>query len=273
MIKITKRRFLFIFLAVVIFITASLLLKQEYVVPIFMYHSVREDNPEGSKLIVSPKAFEAQMRFLVKNSYNVISLTRLAKIIKEKKKIPAKTVVITFDDGYRDNFLNAKPILEKYRMPATIFIAVDLIDTKVEKSEYFVDNSQFMSMDELKSLINSEFIDLGIHTFSHEDLVKLQQQNDLIYQISDARKFLEEELNCRIDSFSYPFGSFDKRIRSIVVQSGYSVAVATNPGKDYPKDDLFALKRIRISDKDSNPFVLWVKASGFYTLLKELRDD
>ncbi|MDP8260445.1 MAG: polysaccharide deacetylase family protein [Candidatus Gygaella obscura] len=271
--KIKKIKILLVILAVSIFVSVFFILRREYVVPIFMYHSVRKDNPSSTKLIVSPKAFEEQMRFLAKNSYNVISLSCLARIIQENKKIPPKTVVVTFDDGYRDNFLNAKPILEKYLIPATIFIAVDFIGQQIKQSSYFVDSSEFMSIEELKSLVDSEFIDLGIHTFSHVDLVKLDEQNDLIHEIKEPKEFLEEQLDCEMDLFSYPFGSFDKRSRSIVLQSGYVAAVATNPGRDYPKNDVFVLKRIRISEKDSNPFILWVKASGFYTLLKELRDD
>jgi len=72
--------------------------------------------------------------------------------------------------------------------------------------------------------------------------------------------------------FSYPEGRFDDKIRQLVIDAGYRLAVATHPGKYYPNDDIFALKRLRISENAKGLFVFWAETSGFYTFIKEHRD-
>lgn len=80
-------------------------------------------------------------------------------------------------------------------------------------------------------------------------------------------------MGCPVNAFSYPEGRFNDRIRKLVINAGYKLAVATNPGKKFPSDDIFALKRLRISSTSNNLFVFWIETSGFYTFVKEHRDD
>ena len=94
---------------------------------------------------------------------------------------------------------------------------------------------------------------------------------EISHQINDSKRILEKRLAAEIEEFSYPEGRFTDKIRQEVIDAGYSVAVATNPGKDYPDDDVFALKRLRISENSRNMFVFWVETSGFYTFMKEHR--
>ena len=109
----------------VIFLAGFLLvnfIQQQYVAPILMYHSVNPYVKQGSRLTVSVQTFERQMRFLKNRHYNVITLETLGDLIKNKKKIPAKTLAITFDDGYKDNYTYAFPILKKYNINNLILL-------------------------------------------------------------------------------------------------------------------------------------------------------
>lgn len=97
---------------------------------ILIYHRVNSLESDPQMLAVTPKKFEDQIRYL-KSSYNVISLQELVNHLIQGK-IPKKSVVITFDDGYADNLYNAKPILEKYEVPATVFVTGGMIDSSLE---------------------------------------------------------------------------------------------------------------------------------------------
>ena len=112
----------------IIFVSAFLLvgfIQQNYVVPILMYHSVDPNAVPGNRLAVSVNTFERQMRFLKDRHYNVVPLYVIASLVKDRRKIPPKTIAITFDDGYKDNYTYAFPILKKYNLPATMFIIVN----------------------------------------------------------------------------------------------------------------------------------------------------
>jgi peptidoglycan/xylan/chitin deacetylase (PgdA/CDA1 family) len=220
-------------------------------------------NPYVQRLIVSPRAFERQMRFLKEHHYNIVPLETLAFLIRDKKKIPPKTIAITFDDGNKDNYTNAFPILKKYVLPATMFIIVDEVGRP---------QGDRLSWDEIKVMRDSGLITFGSHSLRAEPLINIKSEEDLRKNIFDSKKILEEKLGCPVNAFSYPEGRFNDHIRKLVIDAGYKLAVTTNPGKKFPSDDIFALKRLRISSSSDNLFVFWIETSGFYTFLKEHRD-
>ncbi|MDD5355814.1 MAG: polysaccharide deacetylase family protein, partial [Candidatus Omnitrophica bacterium] len=212
--------------------------------------------------VVTVSAFDRQMRFLKLNNYNVITLEGLAYLIKEKKRIPKNTVVITFDDGHMDNYENAYPILKKYNLPATMFVIVDKLS-----------QPNFMTIEQIKEMSGSGLVTIGSHTLTERYLPKIKEENDLKSEIFDSKHKLEAILNRPVNCFSYPIGGFNKKVRQLVIDSGYSVAVTTSPGLNYPNDDPFAIKRVRISESSNNYFVFWFETSGLYKYLLELRKN
>jgi peptidoglycan/xylan/chitin deacetylase (PgdA/CDA1 family) len=219
-------------------------------------------NPYAQRLIVSPQAFERQMLFLKEHHYNVAPLETLASLIRDKKKIPPKTIAITFDDGNRDNYTNAFPILKKYGLPATMFIIVNEVGRP---------QGDRLSWDEIKLMQGSGIITFGSHTLGPEPLINIKSEEDLKKQIFDSKKILEEKLGRKMNAFSYPEGRFNDHIRQLVINAGYKLAVAANPGKKFPNDDIFALKRLRISSSSDNLFIFWIETSGFYNFIRERR--
>ena len=281
-----KNRKCFIISAIclVLIVAGVLWLRAQYVVPVIMYHKI-DGNSAASRLSVSPDSFKRQMRFLKNQHYNVVKLEELAGMIKENGahpgsspgflgrnteprfivsgrmyKIPSKTIAITFDDGYESNYTNAFPVLKRLGLHATIFIIPALVGT-----EGYATWSQIIEMSE------SGFVTIGSHTMTHPWL-PTQPVQKLDQEIRDSKIAIESHLNKEAASFSYPLGGFNKDVREKVVQAGYKIAVATNPGKRYPKHDIFAMKRLRISSTSDNLFVFWFEITGFYTWIKEHRD-
>jgi peptidoglycan/xylan/chitin deacetylase (PgdA/CDA1 family) len=258
----SKRRIL-----IAVFATIFLLLfllagymRQNYIVPILMYHSVNPDARPENRLAVSVKAFERQIHFLKNNHYRVLPLDSVADLIKENRKIPPKTVAITFDDGYKDNYTYAFPVLKKYGLPATIFVIINEVG-----------RTDRLSWDEIKTMQDSGIINFGSHALAPEPLINIQSEDELRKEIFDSKKILEEKLGRRITVFSYPGGMSNSKIRQLVIDAGYKFAVATNPGKKFVNDDLLALKRLRISSSSNNLFVFWVEVSGYYNFIREHR--
>lgn len=237
-------------------------LRQHYVVPIVMYHSVNPQAWPENKLSITVKTFERQMRFLKDNKYNVLSLEALGDLIKNKKKLPPKTLSITFDDGYRDNYIYAFPVLKKYNLPAAIFIIVNEVGRR---------QGDRLSWAEVKEMLDSGLVSFGSHALDPEPLVNLKSEEEIKRQIWESKKILEEKLGKEIVLFSYPEGRFNAKIKKLVITAGYKTAVSTNPGRSSSPDDIFALKRIRISENASSMFVFWFETSGFYTFFKERR--
>ncbi|MCK9594893.1 MAG: polysaccharide deacetylase family protein [Candidatus Omnitrophica bacterium] len=243
-----------------VFIVAAGFIRQQYLLPIAMYHSISQSVPEGNRLIVSVKTFDRQMEFLKTHKYNVISLEEAGDLIKNRKKAPARTLVLTFDDGYKDNYTYAFPILKKYNLPATIFIIVNEVG-----------RPDRLSWDQMKEMQDSGLVTFGSHTLSHPFLECVEDDQKLLEEIESSRRILQEKLASPVNTFSYPCGRLNARVRECAVNAGYKAAVATNPGKKMANDDVFALKRLRISENAANLFVFWAETSGYYNFIRENR--
>lgn len=240
-----------------IFFAARLFLATAYVFPVLMYHSI-DKNPGNSKIIVTPQDFEAQMRYLKSHGVKVITLEELIDLIKANKRLPRKTVAITFDDGYENNYTYAYPILKKNNFPATIFVIVDSIG-----------KNGYMTEEQLKELHLNK-IDIGSHSLTHRWLPKVKEE-DLIKEIFDSKKILENFF--RVKFFCYPAGGFNEKVKAIVKSAGYSGACTTDPGRRFSNCDIFALKRVRVSGGKNNLLVFRLKISGYHTWIKEHRDE
>jgi peptidoglycan/xylan/chitin deacetylase (PgdA/CDA1 family) len=249
--------------AVVIFIFFCIaVLHNKYVPPVLMYHSVNPTPAAGRMLTVSVETFRRQMHFLKAHRYNVIPLEELAALVKEKKKIPPRTLALTFDDGYVDNYTYAFPILKQYALPATLFIIVN----EVGRAQ-----NDRLNWGQIKEMQSSGLVTIGSHTMGPEPLINLKSEADVKNEIFSSKKALEYALGRDVRAFSYPEGKFNGKIRQLVIDAGYTLAVATSPGKQFPGDDVYLLKRLRISENAKNLFVFWFETSGYYNFIKERR--
>jgi peptidoglycan/xylan/chitin deacetylase (PgdA/CDA1 family) len=258
----SKRRIIVLSLIIILILGVKIFINQHYAPPIAMYHSVNPEAVDENRLEVSVENFERQMRFLKENNYNVLRLEELADLIGGKKKISPRTIALTFDDGYKDNYKYVFPILKKYNLPATMFVIVNEIG-----------RSDRLSWEEIKEMQESGLISLGSHCLGPEPLVNIKNQELLKKEIFESKNILEKKLGKEVTLFSYPEGRFNHKIKELVIEAGYRLAVTTSPGKKFADDDVFALKRLRISGTSNNLFVFWFETSGIYTFIKEHRDD
>ncbi|MFH0764441.1 MAG: polysaccharide deacetylase family protein [Candidatus Omnitrophota bacterium] len=256
-----KKKIIIISAAVIVFIAGAVFFyKMGYVVPVLMYHSI-DYNDRVTKLSLSPESFRRQMEFLHKRRYNVLPLEKIIPYIEKKKKVPPGTVAITFDDGYYNNYKYAYPVLKKYNLPATIFVIVNKVGAP-----------GYLNWKEIKEMSDSGIITIGSHTMNHLWLPDVAPRV-LEKEVKESKEILEKRLGKDVKLFCYPIGAHDKKVEKAVEDAGYACAVATNPGRFKPTDDIYAIKRVRISRTSDNMFVFWVETSGIYTWIKEHRDE
>ncbi|RJP29699.1 MAG: polysaccharide deacetylase family protein [Candidatus Omnitrophota bacterium] len=263
MLKSKKLKIIIILAALLGIVSMGLVsfIRRNYVPPILMYHFIRPGEPPSMRLTVSPATFERQMRVLKILRYKVRPLSDLVKMMESSEKIPYGTVFITFDDGSKDNYINAYPVLKKYSLPATMFI----ITQEVGRDDR-------LNWNEILKMRDSGLIDFGSHCIGPEPLVNLKSEEKIKDEIFRSKAVLEDKLNEPIELFAYPEGLFNERIRQLVIDAGYKLAFTTSK-KGYPDNDRFAMKRLRISETSANPIVFCIQVSGVYNFIKEHRDD
>ena len=226
----------------------------QYVVPIVMYHHV-DDVEHKMAPTVHPDTFSAQMAYLKERHFNVISLNELVKSLRDGEKLSRNSVVITFDDGYDNNYTKAFPILKKYDFPATLFVSSD-----------YVGQEGYVTIDQLQEMRGHKIV-IGSHTRHHAYLPDLsaEEQRDEIMQ---SKAILEEKLDGAVQYFSYPVGGFSDSIKTFVKDAGYQAAVTTNRGFDKSNQDIFEINRVKVGGNDESPIKLWAKFSGYYNILR-----
>ena len=230
-------------------------LSPRHVVPILMYH--RFGYGEGS-LFVTPANFHRQIEYIKNKGYKVISLDELVEGIKNNRTFKRKTVVITIDDGYKDNYTYAYPFLKRYNFPATIFVAANLIGNEEE----------FMNWQEIQTMFKAG-ISFGGHAKNNVYLPSIKEKEALWDEISGCKKLIEDKIASPVDYFCYPIGGFTEEIKEIVKESGYKGACTTNRGLIELNKDIYELKRVKITNSDTNkPFNFWIKLSGYYNLFR-----
>lgn len=238
---------------------AFVFMKTAYVVPVLMYHAI-DHNDKETKLSVSPDSFEKQMKFLHEHRYNVMKLDDLALLIKEKKNIPPKTIAVTFDDGFYNNYQYAYPALKKYNIPATVFVIVEKIGQQ-----------GYLGWKEIKEMSDSGIVTIGSHALSHKWLPDMGTKQ-LKSELSLSKAMLEEKTGRPVNALCYPIGAHNERVKREASLAGYAYAVGTNPGKSSPSGDIYAIKRIKVSRTSDNLFVFSLETSGYYTWVKEHRN-
>lgn len=220
---------------------------------VLTYHRIN-DGSEDSYISVSTLNFRRQMKYL-KENFEVVRLDELINDIKHKD-IRRDRVSITFDDGYRDNYTKAYPVLKELGLPATIFVSTG-----------YIGGDNRLSKDEIRDMKNGG-VDFGSHTVTHPVLTKISIE-EAAKEISDSKKDVENLLNEKIDYFAYPLGKknhFDNQISDIVKRTGYKAAFTTENGEIDYKGDPFSLKRIGI--RNCHLFVFKVRVSGIFERIR-----
>lgn len=216
-------------------------------VPILMYHKVNPDPGTGGYgLRVHPRNFEKQISYLLKSGFTAISLTDLADHYEKGSPLPPRPVIITFDDGYMDNYTYAYPILKKHGMTATVFVVAGTVGG-INEFDYNAGRqpkNKMADWTQLKEMAGGGMT-IGAHTLRHPHLGDLNPE-DVKTEITGSKMILEKELNRPVKVFCYPYGSYNETAAALVKESGFRAAVTTSQGLGRFDREPFELKRIRI---------------------------
>lgn len=175
---------------------------------VFMYHHIKPATANQDAFNIVPEIFEKQIKYLISRKYTFIGLEDLTT---QKSKIK-KPVMITFDDGYIDNYKYVFPILKKYNVKAVIFLIAGDIGKK----------SDLLTWEQVHEMEKSGLVSFGSHGLTHTNIRRMEPALAL-KELKESKAILEEKLGHKITSFCYPFGAggTDKRVRKLVFEAGY----------------------------------------------------
>ena len=208
-------------------------------VPILMYHYISVPPEDADKyrtdLSVAPDAFREQMTYLANNGFESVDLYDLSLAITGKRDLPEKPVIITMDDGYRDNFENAFPILQEFGLSATFFILTQPIDNG---------NNTYLSWEMVEEMANAG-MRIEPHSKTHADLSG-KEREDIIYEILGSKETIAAHTDQIPRFFCYPGGRYDDTTIEVVSELDFWGAVTTVGGKWHGYDDRYEWSRLRM---------------------------
>lgn len=221
---------------------------------IVAFHSVNEDAVE-SDINCTPALFEHYCRFF-KTYFDVISLSELLSRLDSGKDV-SSCLVITFDDGYKDNYTIAAPILKSMNLPATFFVTTGFINSnRVAPWDAELEiESKWMDWDDVAALDKQGF-DIGGHTVNHPSLAHLSD-DEAAQEIRQCKAELETRLQKSIPHFAYPFGGPDNMSDSKVVQvegAGFACCMSCHGGAVNRGDNVYKLRRAPITTRHLSPY-------------------
>lgn len=198
--------------------------------PILLYHRI--DIPEYalSPYYVTPEHFEQQMALLKNWGYETISMNMLARAIRAGEDLPARPLVISFDDGQLSVYENAFPIMKKYGFTGILY----LVGT-------YVDAQTFMTSAQIKEMVAAGW-EVGSHSMSHQDLTALESDQQF-YEVTKSREVLMEKIGEPVNSFAYPFGYYNEGLMNMARRAGYSSAVGVGYTYYQSEWNLYVLQR------------------------------
>jgi len=212
-------------------------------VPVLMYHRVGSLPPDPpamlAQLTVQPRVFAAQMRWLARHHFQAITPRQLFDALEKRKRLPARPVLITFDDGYRNVRFNAAPVLHRLGMPATAFVITGRLDGA---------DPSFLTWRDVRALERDGFT-IGSHTVHHIPLSSASPAQ-ATRELTRSRATLERHLGHPVEWFAYPYGSTSAAVVTLVHKSGYLLAFTTQKGATQYTRAPLLLSRYEIARDD-----------------------
>lgn len=237
-------------------------------IPILMYHSIADDVDADVhpyfRTVTTPATFARQVTYLQQNGYNAITLSEAVNLLQNELTIPSKSVVLTFDDGFRDFLTNAYPILEREHFRATVFVSSDYI------GKPFLNGRDCLNAREIR-MLNEQGIEFGSHSVSHRKLVELTLPQ-LTHEVTASKHAIEDITGRDVGLFSYPYRfpeedtHFTSELAELLNAEGYRAGVTTAIGRSRPQSNPRFLPRLPMNDCDDLQ-LLQAKLEGHYDWL------
>jgi len=228
-------------------------------IPILMYHHIVEEGKETNKITINSQRFKDDMKFLKKEGYTAISFRELIDWKEGKGDLPQKPVIITFDDGYEDNYKYAYPILKENDMKATIFV----IGSRIGITNFNNDpRYSYFSWEQAREMYESGFIEIQPHSYDlhhfkenaehgHGVLpMNKESKEDYYSRFSQdtqrVMKLIKDNVGCEIYVYAYPYGKYVSESETVLKELGFKVTLTTKSKYANISKDLYELKRINV---------------------------
>jgi peptidoglycan/xylan/chitin deacetylase (PgdA/CDA1 family) len=228
-------------------------------IPILTYHSIDDS---GSVISTSPEKFISQMQTLKDRGYEVIPLENLVKSLRKSRSHTLKTVVLTFDDGFRNFYHSAYPVLHEFGYKATVFLVPGYLGKSSEWNAGLggLPVLDLLNWNQVKEL-SEDGIDFGAHTVSHFDCSQLPL--DIArHEIINSKLIIQEQLDKKVLFFSYPFGGLNRKTKHIVQKEFYG-ACSTIFDFVHANTDIYQLPRIDMFYFSNNSLFDYIGTSLF----------
>jgi len=242
-------------------------------IPVLMYHKVVSEPVTGSQhgTWVTKERFERQLASLRRRGMNTVTLRDCLTAARGERPLPPRPVILTFDDGYLDNYSNAFPLLGKFGMTAVVFVVADpSLASNAWDSAAGEPWAPLMTREQALEMSRAG-IEIGSHTLTHPRLPGLSTDR-LAWELGESKRVLESWLDAPVVSLAYPYGAVDERVKRIAQQAGYECAVATNSGPIRFGRDPFEIRRVQILPW-SGAFPFWKRSSPWYLRYKTLKGN
>ncbi len=228
---------------------------KQFYVPILLYHYVEYVKDPGDtirkSLNIIPAVFDAEVKTLKDAGYTFLTPKDLADVLDDKNNLPERSVILSFDDGYRDFYTDVFPILKKYNVKAIAYIVPN-----------FLNKPNNMDVWQLKEIVKSGLVEIGAHTMNHSYLAGLPKKR-VEYEVVESKKYLEKVLGIQIVSFAYPYGAFDNQAVDIVKNAGFRTAVTTIHGNLVMDTNRYFIYRLRPGARVGKSLIKLVEEKSF----------
>lgn len=220
-------------------------------IPIIMYHQVRND--KSGDMIISKAKLEEELSYLKREGYYSISPSEWLDYCDGRIGLPPKCVILTFDDGWKSQYQNAVPLLEKYGFRGVFYVYPD-----------FVGGSAAMNWKQIQSLAKRGHT-VGCHSMTHPKLTPDKNESDRNYkarikeEIAESKKVIEEKTGINVTDFCFPYGYYSEDCFKLLDKAGYETATTVNAGQNSKDCDPYLLSRYQVNQSTSlSTFASWL---------------
>lgn len=239
--------------------------KEEVFLPIIMYHSILKDKNLQNDYTISPALFEKDLKYLTSNGYTTVTVEDLINYVYHGKDLPDKSIMLTFDDGYYNNYYYAFPLLKKYKCKAVISPIASMTEKFTQTQDISVTYGH-ISDDNIREMVNSGYVEIQNHSYDMHTLTprkgvskkKGESQEDyknaVTSDITKAQNYLENVTGKKTSCFVYPFGAKSDGTEEIVRELGFVCTMTCTEESNIitrDKESLFELSRYRRDGKES----------------------
>ncbi|MEV8590195.1 polysaccharide deacetylase family protein [Streptomyces sp. NPDC051180] len=229
-------------------------------VPVFLYHSVADDPPSWiAPFTVTPRTFAEQLAVIADSGLRVVPLRRLVAAQRGGPPLPARSAVLTFDDGFADFRATVLPLLASLGLPSTLYVTTGVLDDTDQGP--FPSGSRMLSRAQLGEL-DALGVEIGGHTRTHPQLDTLPAGR-LRDEVRGCGRHLEDLLGHPVDAFAYPHGYSSRAVRAQVREAGWTSAAAVRDAFSSADDDPLRIARLMVrADTDRDRFLRWTRGDA-----------